>query len=193
MANDRALSAALVTELTGGVMQPHLRVELEFPSGTVRLWSGVGNLTADDAAGTPRTWSGDGRLLGVDRLEETISPRATSTTVILSGADNALRTAFIGDNWHGSAGRVWVALMNRAVPLTEIGVIIQFYGLMDFAEFNESESQPIISCTISGAFPDVRNRIVRLTDHDQQRRSAGDLGLQYVTAVQQTEIKTERI
>lgn len=193
MSNDRGLLGALVTELTGGVMQPHFRVELELPSGTVRLWNGRGDLTADDAVGTPQTWNGDARLLGIDRIEETIKTRATFTTIFLSGTDNGLRTAFIGDNWHGSAGRVWVALMDRSNPGTELGVLMQFYGLMDFVEFDEAADQPIIRCTIAWAFSDARERAVRLTDHDQQRRFTGDLGLQYVTSVQETKVKVARI
>ena len=193
MASNRGLSGALVTELTGGVMQPHIRVELELPSATVRLWSGRGNLTADDADGASRTWNGDARFLGVDRIEETISTRATATTVLLSGANSTMRAAFIDDDWHGSAGRVWLALMDRASPGTELGVLIQFYGVMDHVEFDESKDRPLIQCTIAGAYSDLRDRIVRLSDLDQQRRFPGDLGLQYVTSVQETEIRIVRV
>ena len=193
MSNDRDLSAGLVTELTGGKMQPHIRVELELPGDTTRLWSGRGDLTADDADAASQTWSGDARLLGVDRLEETIGVRATSATVLLSGTDATLRAAFLDDDWKGQAGRVWIALMDRASPGTELGVIMQFYGTMDFVELDESRDRPLIQCTIAGAFADIRNRMVRLTDLDQQRRFAGDLGLQYVTSVQETEIRIVRV
>ena len=111
MANDRGLAAALVTELTGGIMRPHFRVELELPSGTVRLWTGLGDLTADDAAAVSRTWSGDERLLNVSGITETMVMQPSETTITLSGADNALRSAFIDDDWHGQDAKIWLALI----------------------------------------------------------------------------------
>ncbi|KKN51092.1 hypothetical protein LCGC14_0626020 [marine sediment metagenome] len=190
MSNTRGLSAGMVTELGGGLMKPHIRCEMELPSGTIRLWNGRGDLTADDADAVSQTWSGDIRLLGFDQIEETIKSHITRTNVFLAGTDNGLRFAFMDDDWHGNAAKLWLALMDRSNPGTELGVLIQFYGTMDDVELDEDVS--MIALTIKGGFVSTRNHVVRLTDFDIQRRNSGDLGGQYVTSVQRTKIQVER-
>ena len=58
----RALTANFVAELTKGAVAPVIIVELDFPSGMVRVWSGVGDLPF-----IGQTFKGVGALGSVDR------------------------------------------------------------------------------------------------------------------------------
>ena len=76
----RDITPAVAAALNASELQPAIFFEGEFPSGMVRIWTGVGDISWDG-----KTWTGVGVLLGLGALEETSDVVASGTTVSLSG------------------------------------------------------------------------------------------------------------
>ena len=76
----RDLTPAWANALDVADLRPAILFEGAFPSGIVRIWTGVGPVTWDE-----KVWTGVGVLLGLGALEETSDVVATGTTVSLSG------------------------------------------------------------------------------------------------------------
>ena len=67
---------------TAPVVRPILLFEGEFAGGTVRYWTGYGDLLYDG-----HVWTGSGAVVGVSEIEETIDLKATGVAFTMSGVD----------------------------------------------------------------------------------------------------------
>lgn len=76
----RGLTAAQKAQLAAHIRRPAYFVALALPSVTVRMWSGVGNVTA-----LGETWLGAGEYGMIEGLDHDRSLRATSISVSLVG------------------------------------------------------------------------------------------------------------
>jgi len=62
----RDISTAIQNNLEDDVVYPFFAIELEFDSGPLRLWTGVGTLVFEGVS-----YTGTGNLLDVSSIEET--------------------------------------------------------------------------------------------------------------------------
>ena len=102
----RALTAALAAAFKAKTVFPVAFFEGEYASGTLRLWSGVGDYEWDG-----KTWLGAGELLGVAPIEETSDVRAVGFAVSLSGELSSILSINLGQARQGLPGRVWIGAM----------------------------------------------------------------------------------
>ena len=68
----RGLSAGMLSQVAASNVNPILLFYGEFASGTVRMWSGLGDLSFDS-----QTWLGAGSLVQVSNVEETSEIKAS--------------------------------------------------------------------------------------------------------------------
>lgn len=183
----REVSAAVGAALEAGELRLVLLFEGEFATGWVRLWTGVG-----EVAWNGETWLGAGSLLGIGPIEETQQVVANGTTVSLSGVPLELVALAIDEARQGKPGRVWLGL------LTEAGEIIAdpvraFTGRLDVPEVVDGGD----TCTVTISY---ENRLIdlgaarnwRYTHESQQVLAPGDRGFEFVTTIQDKEIKWGR-
>lgn len=179
----RGLSAAYVTALADPVVRVAVFFEGAFPSGTLRLWSGLGEIVW---AG--QTWTGAGNLLGVSALEETSDVVASGFSVTLSGVPVEYVSLCIDNARQGLAGKVWLALLTEAGAVIADPSLAQA-GRLDVPQLKDDEATCTITISYESRLIDLqRPREYRITDQTQKLLYPGDRGLEYVTAIQGAQI-----
>lgn len=185
----RDLSAGVETAIQAGVVYPALLYEGEFYSAGspsvqyLRLWTGVGTLTWDS-----KTWTGGGTLLGISPLEETRDVKAVGFTVTVSGIESAKVSLALQSVRQNKPGTLWLACFNAAGALIADPYRLRD-GRFDIAVIEDNGE----TCTIAAQYEDRtidldRARDRRYTHEDQQIDYPGDLGFEYVAALQDMQI-----
>lgn len=180
----RTLTSAVATAAQAALVRPVLLLQVTFPTGTLRLWTGVGSLVYGG-----NTYTGAGSLISVSPIEETNEVRAAGVQVTLSGIpSNTLATA-VGTMNSGQSGEIRFGLMDSANALIA-DPVLAFAGRLDTAVIEESGDTCTVLVTFESRLIDLeRPRERRYTDEDQQAEFSGDVGMQYVAALQDRVLK----
>jgi hypothetical protein len=182
----RGLTSGVQTAI-GQDARPIMLFEGQFDGGFVRFWTGFGTLTW---AG--RTWTGAGTLIGISEIEENTEIVASGITVSLSGVDPALVSAVIGEARQNMPGRLWVGFLTAAGQVIA-DPYLAFRGRLDVPSITDSTESCTVSITYENILGDLlRAREVRYTDEAQKAIFPGDRGFEYVTAIQDKDIKWTR-
>jgi hypothetical protein len=172
----------MAAEVTASSLVPIAFVELEFDSGTLRLWSGIGDITWDS-----KTWSGIGSMGAVNAPDETTEIRATSFDLVLSGVPSSNLSLVIGEQYQGRAARLWIGALSSSGAVIADPVL--FEGVMDACTVMESGETATITVSVETELVDLRRpRERRYTHEDQIQLYPGDLGLEYIAGLQDKEI-----
>ncbi len=183
----RVLTPEVAAALADRDLRPVILFEGEFASGWVRFWSGLGEILW---AG--ETWTGAGTLLGLGAIEETSAVVAGGTSVSLSGVPSALVQRAIAEARQGLPGRVWIGLLTEAREIIA-DPVLAFAGRLDVPEITDDADACRITITYESRLIDLNTaREWRYTHESQQALHPGDLGFEYVTAIQDREIKWGR-
>ena len=70
MATRQGLDTSIVNRLGADEQAIFIAVKAEFDSGTIRLWSGLGDASIDS-----ETYTGAGDLLSISNVEENLTPK----------------------------------------------------------------------------------------------------------------------
>jgi hypothetical protein len=179
----RDITAAFAEALADQHLRPVIFFEGEFATGWVRLWSGLGEISWNG-----ESWSGAGALLGLGSIDESGEVVAGGTAVSLSGVPVDLVQMAIEEARQGLPGRIWLGL------LAEDGSIIAdpvqaFTGRLDVPEIKDDADTCTITISYESRLIDLTvARTWRYTHESQQALYPGDLGFEYVTAIQDREI-----
>lgn len=175
----RTISAAMQAALQGQDLRPVILFESEFPSGVLRLWSGLG-----DIVWSGRTWVGAGTLMGVAPVEETTDVVAAGTAVTLSGVPSDLVSLVLAEAQQGAPGRLWLGLMAANGALIA-DPVAWFVGRLDVPSIDDGAETCTVQVTYESRLIDLnRAREWRYTDESQRALYPDDRGLEYVTAIQ---------
>lgn len=164
-------------------LRPCLFFEGQFPSGTLRLWTGI-----DDVDWNGETWTGAGGLIGVSEIDETTEVVANGITVTLSGVPVENVALAINDAQQGLAGKIWIGLLdgNREVIADPVQA---FVGRLDVPTITDGAETCTISVTYESRLIDLqRTREFRYTHEGQKLFDAADRGFEFVTSLQDKEI-----
>lgn len=156
--------------------------ELDFPSGMVRVHSGVGEVIFNT-----NTYLGVGQLGKISTLEETAELRSSGFTLELSGIDPALLAISLNDDVQGRDAKIWLAFLdeNHQIISDPVG---PWLGRMDNLEGELGETATL-QLNVENRMADwERPRIRRYTDADQQAEYPGDKGFEFVNQMQEKEI-----
>ena len=168
--------------LAGETLAPVGLVELEFESGTMRLWDGIGTLTWNG-----NVFSGVGTLGQIGPVEETTENRAVGVALSLSGIPAEVLTIAHGEGWQQRAARIYYGVLDGR---SFVGEPIQvFAGLMDQMVLTEGEQAQIKLTLESDQIDLERTKARRYTAEDQRSEYAGDAGYDQVPSLQDAVIK----
>ena len=178
----RSLSANMVTEVSASQLSPILLASFSF-STPVRLWSGYGTITVGSV-----TYLGSGSLGTISPVEETTDLAARGINFQLSGVPTALVAVALSENYQGKPCSVLFGALDATGALVSSPVTI-FAGRMDVMSINDDGQNATIIMTAENKLVDFRRpREVRYTHEEQQNIYPGDLGLEFVTAIQEKQI-----
>ena len=174
----RSLSNDVVTEINAAEVHPFLLFQGEFISGTVRAWSGIGDLSWGGY-----TWTGTGTLLQISNVQETNEIAANGITASLTGVPLSMISLALGDCKQGAAGYVYLGFLDGASVMAD--PILLFEGRLDIPAIQEDAETATVSVTYESRLIDLeRIRENRYTNEDQQRQFPGDVGLEFVPKLQ---------
>lgn len=159
----RALTPAIVDELTKGLIYPAFFVRIEFLSGPQYLWSGIGPITWNG-----QTWQGVGWLGEITPMTEDTSIEAVGCTLGLSGIPSSLAGQVLTECRQGKPVEVWFGCLTEAgVPIVDPYKALA--GRMDVPTIEDGAETCTASITVEGRLIDLnRSRERRYTHEDQQ-------------------------
>lgn len=179
----RDIPSAVSNRLANDRQQVAYAVNLDFDSGDVNVWTGVGDFAGSDGI----TYIGVGELLSISNIEENNELASTNLTLSISGLNEKIVEYATTENYS-----------NRPVTLSmfffhpdttdEIDKITLFKGRIDTLTVTDGEAfNVIISC---------ENKLVDLTKpknlfftpETQNFLHAGDKGLEFVPLIQEQSI-----
>ena len=182
----RTLTNSVITELSQEAVKPFFAVKVAFPSGTLRLWTGLGDITISS-----ETYTGTGNFLGVSNLQETEELKASGLELTLSGIPSSLLGTMLTDNYQGSLVTVHFGFLSEAN--TGLSVVsdpfIIFQGLSDTLELSEGNESLTAKMKVESRLIAMEeSRARRYTNEDQQILHSNDTSLRFVTGLQDKEI-----
>lgn len=175
----RALTAGVISAITAGTVRPVLFFEGGYASGTLRLWSGLG-----DFSWNGQTWTGVGQMLGISPVEEVSDIRAASFAVSLAGDASAILSLNLGQARQGLPGQVWIGCFDGAGALIA-DPFLSFAGRFDVPDILDEGERATIQARYESRLIDLdRTRERRYTDEDQRIDYPADPGFEFVTLLQ---------
>ena len=179
----RDLPAALATEVAKSMLRPFFMVEALFDSGTVRLWSGIGNITVFG-----QTWTGAGNVLGFSSYEETSNLQAQGINISLSGISTSLISLALAEPYQGRECRIYLGAFDQNWALVSDPYQI-FAGIMDVIEVSEGGDTCTLTLQCESKLVQLtRTKERRYTSESQKADYPGDKGFDFVTQLQDQEI-----
>ena len=183
----RSITTAFKNAIKSQVVRPFLAVELEFSTGTLRFWNGLGDLTMS-AGGSSNTFTGLGDLMGVSAIGESDQIEAIGASLTLTGIKSSFISTALTGNYTNRNASIFLGIFdsNKSVIAD---VYTLFKGKMDIMKIDEGPETATITLNLENrliALDRALNR--RYTHEDQQERFSGDLGLEFVPDLQDKEV-----
>lgn len=180
----RTLSASMVTEVSTAALSPILLAELQFdPASPTRLWTGYGTLTYNGVG-----YLGVGNLGTISPVQETTDLAARGITMQLSGVPTAYVSVALSTTYQGKPCSIMFGALSPTAGLISSPVTV-FAGRMDVMQLSDDGQSSILTMTAENRLVDFqRTRELRYTDEEQQNLFTGDVGLEFVTAIQEKTI-----
>ena len=177
----RPLTSGLMAAIQANVVRPALFVEGHFVSGIVYMWTGIGNITWNG-----HTWIGVGSLGGITPIEEGGNVEAKGITLSLSGIDQSLLADALQELQQGLPVLVYLGTFDNASPPNLIAdPFTAWAGRMDQPTIDVAGDSATISINCENRLIDMDVAVDRrYTIDDQQMDFPGDLGFQWVNALQ---------
>ena len=175
----RDLTAGALAELSAPTIRPVLFVEVEFDSGFVRLWTGIGDITWDS-----KLWTGMGNLLSVAPAGETTEIRANGIVISLSGVNPVFLSAVLANARQSKPANCWLGFLNASEAV--IADPYQFFsGSVDVPTINEGAESAIITITAENRLIILRKILPRrYTSEDQKIDFPTDKGFDFQVFIQ---------
>ena len=183
----RDITSDFNTAIKDTVVQPIFAIELEFSDGTLRFWTGYGDITMT-AGGSSKTFTGTGDLLTISPIGESSTLQMQGITVALTGIKSSLISTALTAQYTNRNGTLYMGLLNSSGAVIA-DVYTLFKGKMDVLNINEGAETSTISLNIESrlvSFDLPLNRM--LTLEDQQVDYSTDLGFEFISSLQDKEI-----
>lgn len=171
----RDSTAAFKNEIDNAVIKPRLLIEAEFSSGTVNIWSGIGNLSWDS-----KTWTGVGELLAISQIDESVDIKVDSITITFQGITAAYKALALDSVDLDNDVTVYMALLDSSDAVVADPEIM-FKGKMDEVHMTENGETAIFELTVMNRLAVIdRANEVRYTNQEQQELYSTDTGLRHI-------------
>ena len=154
-------------------------VSAEFDSGTLDLWTGVGDFTSGST-----TYTGAGELLDISNIEENNELSSTNLTITISGLNSDIVTYATTEDYQN---RPLTLKMFFFHPDTaeEINNYVLFKGRMDTLTVNDGDTFSVIISAENKLIDLTRPKNLFYTPETQNFLHAGDKGLEFVPRIQE--------
>ncbi len=179
----RSLTSQMQTVSEAEVVNLFYLIDFEFDSGTVRLWTGLGDLVWNS-----ETYTGAGNILSIGDLRESSEVEATGAQFVLSGVSPTLISLAQNEDYQGRTVTMRVGAFDGSGNIIADPFVI-FSGFMDTMRMEDQGETATIALTAENKLISFeRASVWRYTDQDQKIDYPDDKGFEYVTAIAEAEI-----
>ena len=179
----RTLSTAMQAVATAELVRPIYLVDLEFASGSIYLWSGLGDLSFNS-----NTYIGVGDLLSIGAVQESTELTATGAQITLGGIKQSLLTLARDEPYQGRPLTIRLGAFDENGDLIASPVIV-FSGFMDVMTINDSGETSTITVSAENKLIVFQKTAVRrYTAEDQKIEHPTDKGFEFVAKIQEKEV-----
>jgi len=183
----RDITTAFNNAIKSDVVRPIFAIELEISDGTLRFWSGYGNLTMT-AGGSSKVFLGTGDLLNISPVEETTSLKMSGLTVSMGGIKSSLISSILSAQYTNRTGTVYMGLFDASKNVIA-DVYTLFQGKMDVANIQEGPETSVIQMNIESRLVQFDMPLNRMyTLEDAQIDFPTDVGLEFIPDLQDKEV-----
>lgn len=182
----RSIGTDFNSQLSSDLIRPFYAISVGFKDSTLRLWTGLGDLTFDS-----NIFIGSGNLLSISNINETADIRASGVKISLSGLDSSILSSSISQDSEGGLVKLYFGVLTTTNNET---VVVDtpyqlFEGSLDTIQVSETGESATITVTVENKLIMLeRPRNRRYTDQDQKNLFAGDKGLEFVDDLQDKEL-----
>lgn len=197
----KTINPEIVENFEAGVAYPFFAINLEFDSGDLRLWTGLGTLNYNG-----EVYTGTGELLDISPIEETSDISARGATLTLSGIPSSLVSTALQETYQGRIGTIYLGTFTPTrdsilkedsdfillesggkiyIEENDKNLVEIFSGYIDQMNINEGPETSTIQTTLENRLIDLeRPKAIRYTTAYQKSIYPGDLGLNFVESLQ---------
>lgn len=175
----RDLTGGIITEITSSKIEGVLFLKLEFDSpNELFFWTGIG-----DQIFNGDTYNGVGDLLSIEDVEETALLKAAGVTFQLSGISSEILALALDENYQERIATLYFGAFDSNKDLIS-DTFQLFSGRMDTMTIESNGEQLTIALAVENRLIDLeRPKIRRYTTEEQKELFPGDLGLDFVTSL----------
>lgn len=171
----RDVTSNWLTQAQADTCSPVFLFEGVFEGLTLRLWSGVGDITWDS-----KTWNGNGWLRGFDDGTETDEIAENDCSVKLAGLPAQMVATILGNAQHNATGKIWISFLSSGAL---VDPYLWFEGLLDEPNLEEGADEAVITVKYTTVLSlNARTREFRYDPETQKLFYPDDQGLDYMTA-----------
>ncbi len=189
----RTLTAAVETELGKPTTAPRWFVKIEFDSGDLNVWTGIGDITVFGDV-----YIGIGRLGNIEPIQETqgiVASGIAMSLLIIPATDDpdaidAILNIALSEEYQGRPVTIWQGQIDHTDGTLIDDPFVRFRGKLDKMEDSEIPgSQALIKVTAENRLVDLeRPRRRTYTPEDQKASHANDTFFDDVASLQNREI-----
>jgi len=183
----RDITSAFNTAIINTVVQPLFAIELEISDGTLRFWTGNGDITMT-AGGSSKTFTGLGDFLGISPITESSTLQMQGINILLTGIKSSLISSILSAQYTNRDATLYMGLFNTSGTVIA-DVYTLFKGKMDVCNIAENGETSNISLNVESrlvVFELPKERLYTL--EDQQIDFSTDLGFEFIPELQDKEI-----
>ena len=180
MASREDIPAAVASRLANDNQKIAYGVSLEFDSGTLNLWSGIGDFVGSDSL----TNTGAGELLNIQNVEEDNELSSTNMTISISGLSENIVTYATTEDYQNRPITIKMFFFHPDTD-DEIGSVILFKGRMDTLTVNDGDTFSVIVTAENKLIDLTRPKNLFYTAETQNFLHSGDKGLEFVAKIRE--------
>ena len=180
MASREDIPAAVASRLANDEQKIAFGVSLEFDSGTLNLWSGIGDFTGSDGL----TYTGVGELLNIENVDEDKELSSTNMTIGISGLSENIVTYATTEDYQNRPMTIKMFFFHPDTD-DEIGNVILFKGRMDTLTVNDGDSFSVVISAENKLIDLTRPKNLFYTAETQNFLYSGDKGLEFVSKIRE--------
>lgn len=165
----RDVTAAVAAQLAAFDQISIYLARFEFDSGTLRFWSGYGDLSWNS-----ETWTGGGKLVSFTPVRETREIQSAQMAFQLDGVDAAIVSIAMNENYQDRPMALYRGCLDNTGAIVANPFVI-FAGRMDIMDIVDDGETATITITCENRNVDFEKTPGGTYTHeDQQSRYSGD-------------------
>ena len=186
----RDLTVDMVTELTASSIAADsdgpkvaLLAVMQFDSGTLRMWSGYGNIVWDG-----ETFTGGGNLIGISAVQETQDLKANGITMSMSGIPSDQIALALNERSRGRPFQMYLAMVADDNTIVTDPYRL-FTGIMNVIGANDTGQTSSLTLSVENRLiVGQRSKVRRYTSEDQKKTYSTDEGYDLINQLQDKEV-----